>query len=286
MIWYYSCPNCRQEVEIPWDKIKDEKVCPHCQNVHFPPTPGEDHTAYVSGETWPPDMEEAVVVLRGSACIAPGCYREHTTLVLRVPSMRGGRLSVENLLPACAQHAATRGEDDYVDWLARVAGQEASIVPSGITITHSAAESVPFQSFGPVQSVQPVAGRVLLPGPFPAGVRLLFAAPFVPGQARRVVLYYEWLLEPGESCRVILGAWPRTDQPDFARGFRDSKYFVTNEHRAATVRSSSALLELVVSESNNELWTAAGWVEFGQEREVITSYFLGAAVDEQDAEAF
>ena len=61
---------------------------------------------------------------------------------------------------------------------------------------------------------------------------------------------------------------------------------MTNEHRAATGQGSSALLELVVSVSRDELWTAAGWVEFGQEREVITSYFLGAAVDEQEAEAF
>ena len=218
MIWHYSCPNCRQEVEIPWDKIKDEKVCPHCQTAHFAPTPGEDHIAYVTGEIWPPEMEEAVVALRGSACIAPGCYREHTTLVVRVPAAKGGRLSVENLLPACVLHASTRGEDDYVDWLARVAGQGTSIAPSGITITHAAAESVPFQSFGRVLSVQSVAGRIMLPGPFPAGARLVFAAPFVPGQASRLVLYYEWQIEAGESCSVILGAWPRSGPARLRQG--------------------------------------------------------------------
>ena len=126
MIWHYSCPNCRQDVEIDWDRIKDEGVCPHCGTTHFAPTPGEDHTGYIVGEAWPPEMEEAVVALRGSACIAPGCYREHTTLVPRVPFTRGGRLSVENLLPACSEHGATRGEDEYGDWLSRPGARRAT----------------------------------------------------------------------------------------------------------------------------------------------------------------
>lgn len=286
MIWHYWCPQCRKELETPWDNIKEEVTCPHCGAVHYAPTPGEDHTAYVVGERWPQDMEEEVVTLRGSACIVPGCYREHTTLVSRVPFIMGGRLSVENLLPACAQHASARGQDDYVDWLARLAESGPGSAPAGIIITSTAEESVQVQTFGRIVGVQPVAGQVFLPGPFPAGTQLVFAAPFVPGPAARLVLYYEWKLGPGESCRVVLGAWPRADQPDFAKGLRDSRYYTTNEHRAAAHQGGSALLEMVLTGSKEELWVAAVWVEAEPERKVITNYYLATTVDEQETEAF
>jgi len=116
-------------------------------------------------------------------------------------------------------------------------------------------------------------------------MRLVFVAPFVPGTAHRLVLYYEWRLGPGEACAVVLGAWPRTDQPDFAKGMADSRYFVTGEHRAAAAgKASSALLELVVSKSKDELWVAAVWVEAGHERPVVTTYYLAALTDAPEAE--
>ena len=285
MIWHYRCPSCRRAREVPWDSIRQEVVCPDCKAVHYAPTPGEDHAAYVDGKRWPQQMEDEVVALRGSACAVPGCYREHATLVPRLPFAKGGRLSVENLAPACAQHATERGDGNYDEWLARFARKEPGIVASDITITTTSMDVMPVQTFGQVRGVQPVAGHVPLPGPFPAGTRLVFVAPFGPGPANRLVLYYEWKLEPGDSCRVVLGAWPRSDQPDFSKGIGDSKGYTTNEHRAAAIRESSALLEIVLSEPKDEMWVAGVWVEAEHERQVITSYLLAATVDEPESEA-
>jgi hypothetical protein len=285
MIWNYHCPQCGRAREVSWDNIRQEGVCPDCKAAHYAPTPGEDHTAYIGGERWPQEMEDEVVTLRGSACVVPGCYREHTTLVPRLPLMKGGRLSVENLAPACAEHASARGEVDYDEWLTRFARKEPILTASGITITTTSRDVMPVQTFGQLRGVQPVAGQVSLPGPFPAGTRLVFVAPFVPGPANRLVLYYEWKLGPGESCRVVLGVWPRSDQPDFSKGFGNSKGYTTNEHRAAADRESSALLEIVLPESEQELWVAAVWVEAEHERQVITSYYMAAVIDEPESEA-
>ncbi len=163
--------------------------------------------------------------------------------------------------------------------------KEPELAASDITITTTSAEALPAQTFGQVIGVQPVAGQVSLPGPFPTGVRLVSIAPFVPGPANRLVLYYEWRLGPGESCRVVLGAWPRSDPPDFSKHFGNSKGYTTNEHRAVADRESSALLEIVLSEPKDELWIAAVWVEAGPERQVITSYHLAAVTDEPETDA-
>jgi hypothetical protein len=285
IIWHYHCPQCGQEHETPWDDITEEVTCPNCGNSHYAPTPGEDHTAYVGGEPWPQSLEDEVVALRGSACVVPGCYREHTTLVPRLPYSKGGKASVQNLAPACAEHAAGRGEGDYEEWLARFAPTEPDIAASGITITTNNRCEMPSRPFGQVIGVQPVAGQISFPGPFPAGAHLVFAAPFVPGPANRLVLYYEWKLGPGESCRVILGAWPRSDQPDFSRGFGDSKVHTTNEHRTAECAGSSDTLEIVLPESREELWVTAVWVESEHDRPVVTSYYVGAVVDQPESDA-
>jgi hypothetical protein len=84
---------------------------------------------------------------------------------------------------------------------------------------------------------------------------------------------------------VVLGIWPRSDQPDFSKGFGDSKGYTTNEHRAAAGRESSALLEIVLAGSKEELWVAAVWVEAEHERQVITTYHLAAITDEPETDA-
>ena len=284
MTWHYHCPQCARAREVPWDKIELEVICPDCGTAHFAPTPGQDRTAYIGGENWPPELEDEVVAMHGSACVVPGCYREHTTLVPRVPFTKGGKSSVENLVPACAEHGAARGEGDYDEWLARFAKKEPGIAASGITITTTDRCEMESQTFGQIIGVQPVAGQVSFPGPFPAGTRLVFAAPFVPGPANRLVLYYEWKLEAGESCRVILGAWPRTDQPSFTKGLGDSKGYTTNDHQAGTCGENSALLEMVLPESQDELWVAAVWVQTQPERPVITSYYLAAVTDQPESD--
>ena len=275
MIWHYRCPQCGRAREVPWDNIELEVICPDCGTAHYAPTPGQDRTAYIDGERWPQEMEDAVVALHGSACIVPGCYREHTTLVPRLPLTKGGWLSVENLLPACAEHASDRGEEDYDEWLARFAKKESDTAASDIIITTTDRDAMPVQTFGQIRGVQPVAGQVSLLSPFAAGMRLVFVAPFVPG----------WKLGPGESCRVVLGAWPRGYQPDFSKGVGDSKGYTTNEHRAASGQGSSSLLEMVLAGSKDELWVAAVWVEAEHERPVITSYHLAAITDEPETEA-
>jgi hypothetical protein len=285
MIWHYHCPQCRAALEVSWDDINRELSCSACKAVHYAPTPGEDHTAYVDGERWPSEMEEAVVAVHGGVCAVPGCYREHTTLVQRRPFAKGGRLSVENLAPACALHASERGREEYDDWLARFAVKEPAIAAARITITKTPQDVLPAQTFGQSIGIQSVAGQVSLPGPFPAGMRLVFVAPFVPGPANRLVLYYEWKLGPDDSCRVVLGAWPRSDQPDFSKRVGDSKGYTTNEHRTTVGRESSALLEIVLADSKDELWVAAVWVEAEHERQVVTSYYLAATTDEPETEA-
>ena len=284
MIWHYHCPHCGRAREITWDNIELEVTCPDCQTLHFAPTPGQDHAAYIGEENWPPEMEDDVIALHGSACVVPGCYREHTTLVPRLPFTKGGKSSVENLVPACAEHASARGEGDYDEWLARFAKNEPAAATK-IVITATEPDAMPVQTFGQIRAIQPVAGQISLPGPFPTGTRLAFAAPFVPGPANRLVLYYEWKLGPGESCRVVLGVWPRSDQPDFSKGFGDSKGYTTNEHRAAAGQESSALLEIVLPESEAELWVAAVWVQAQHERPVLTSYYVAAVADVAESDA-
>ena len=285
IVWHYHCPHCGHALETPWDNIALEVTCPNCNTVHFASTPGEDHTAYVGGERWPQSLEDEVVALHGSACVVPGCYREHTTLVPRLPRTRGGRFSVENLVPACAEHASGRGEDGYDEWLARFARKEPDHAASGIVITAPDRCEMPAQTFGQIIGVQSVAGHISLPGPFPDGARLVFAAPFVPGPANRLVLYYEWKLDPGESCRVILGAWPRADQLSFARGFGESKGYTTNEHRAGPCLECSALLEMVLPKSGDELWVAGIWVQTQHEGPVVTNYYLAATIDQPESDA-
>jgi hypothetical protein len=285
MTWHYHCPHCGRDREITWDNIELEVRCPDCQTVHFAPTPGQDHAAYIGEENWPPELEDEVVAMRGSACVVPGCYREHTTLVPRLPFTQGGKSSVENLVPACAEHAAARGEGDYDEWLVRFAKKEPDTAVSGITITTTDRCEMPAQTFGQIIGVQSVAGQVSVSGPFPAGTRLVFAAPFVPGPANRLVLYYEWKLEPGESGRVILGAWPRGDKPNFSKGFGESKGYATNDHQAGECGESSALLEMVLPESEAELWVAVVWVQAQHERPVITSYYLAAVTDRPETDA-
>jgi len=285
MIWNYHCPQCGHARAVPWDEIALEVTCPDCNAVHFAPTPGLDHTAYIGSENWPQEMADEVVAMHGSACIVPGCYREHTTLVPRLPFTKGGRSSAENLVPACAQHASTRGEGDYNEWLARFAKNEPDFAAAKITITTTDRCEMPSQTFGQIIGVQTVAGQVSLSGPFPDGARLVFAAPFVPGPANRLAFYYEWKLDPGESCRVILGAWPRADQLNFAKGFGDSKGYTTNDHRAGACGESSALLEMVLPESKDEMWVAAVWIQTQHERPVITNYYLAAVTDVPETDA-
>lgn len=286
MIWHYRCPQCANAREAAWDDITHEMVCPDCGSAHYPPTPGQDHAAFVDGESWPSEMEDEVVAQHGSACAVPGCYREHTTLVPRLPYAKGGRSSVENLMPACAEHASSRGQGEYNEWLARFAKKAPDIATSTITITATDQCEMPAQMFGQIVGVHPVAGQISLPGPFPSGTRLVFAAPLVPGPANRLVFYYEWGLDPGESCRVILGSWPRTGMPAFTEGFGSTKGYTTNDHRAGACQENSALLEMVLPDSKDELWVAAVWVQAQSEGAIITSYYLAAVVDQPETDAF
>jgi hypothetical protein len=72
---------------------------------------------------------------------------------------------------------------------------------------------------------------------------------------------------------------------NFAKGFGDSKGYTTNDHRAEECRESSALLEMVLPESRDELWVAAVWVQAQSERQVITSYYLAAVTDQPESDA-
>jgi len=124
MIWHYDCANCRTALNVDWGDREEEVVCPRCRQHHYPPTPGEDQLAYIGGDHWPPEVEEAVTVLRGTTCEVPGCFHQFETLALRKPASQGGRLSVENLIPMCHHHARLKGERDYNRWLAGLTAEE------------------------------------------------------------------------------------------------------------------------------------------------------------------
>ena len=117
MTWHYRCPDCGHRVQVEWSRMQEEKRCPTCNKTHFPPTPGEDHNAYVATDRIPDDMRAAVVSLRGTTGSIPGCFHEYTDLVHKIPSSKGGQTCVENLLPMCHEHARSKGQSTLLGLL-------------------------------------------------------------------------------------------------------------------------------------------------------------------------
>jgi hypothetical protein len=291
MLWNYDCPNCHRPTAVDWRLREGEVVCHLCERNHYPPTPHEDRYAYVDEEKWPAEMEEAVVALRGTICSVPGCYRERAKLVLRQSLKAGGRMSVDNLMPMCERHAASKGERNYDEWMAAVRQEDAELKKDEpkfeITITsRPAVPEMPVADFvAPPGLLLPLAAflapltlQVAKPGAKPLA-ELKLAVPFLRGPAGRILLDYDWKMKKSGMAHVFLLAWPRGETPDISLlgGPKFTGLTVAKDHLGVKDETGNAQLELSLPGTSVGRWVAGVAVlDEGCDFE-LTEYALAAA---------
>lgn len=120
MRYGFQCSQCQDWHNIAWSRINQQFKCPNTNVALPPPRPGQQSAAYVNDVDWPPEMEEAVLELRGVDCCFPGCNRHYETLDHIRPLAYGGRTSAQNLLPVCESHARSKTDPEWVKVLARL----------------------------------------------------------------------------------------------------------------------------------------------------------------------
>jgi 5-methylcytosine-specific restriction endonuclease McrA len=267
MYWNYGCPKCHAQTSVQWRQREIEAACRACGEIHYPPTPHEDHYGWVDGAEWPAEMAQAVEVVRGTVCAVTGCYKQHETLVHRRSLKSGGRTSVDNLMPLCKSHAESKGTKEYDDWLfeakEQAAAERMSAPKFEITITaagsgQEATGTAP--SIGMMSTAAPIlvaAGRVPIEVQPPVQVKV--AAPFLRGPATRVVLDYDWHMKGDGKCKVFLAAWPRGPEPNFA--FLGSVAFTGRmgfkEHVGNSGDKGNGMIEIRLPDAPGGRWTAA-----------------------------
>lgn len=224
MTWHYNCPVCGNPMAVEWARHKEQTQCRKCRTRHYPPTPDEDHFAYITGQRWPPEMEQVVISRRGSVCTAPGCFREYKTLAPRKPISRGGKISVDNLIPLCFQHARDKGDQDYDDWVRtfKLVKEPAGVCLAGDEIATIGVITNPAPAEPPRAEPEPepvvsyaetiARGYEVYLAPALEN-RPVVAAPFFRGPVRRLVFDYDWKVRGGCDVSVFLVAWPRGDEP-------------------------------------------------------------------------
>jgi hypothetical protein len=271
MQWNYSCPECGKPTSVEWSQREAEAVCRRCAKVHYPPTPHEDHYAYVDAVQWPPEMEEAVISIRGAICAVPGCYGEHTTLVFRKPPSTGGQTSVENLLPVCARHAAAKGNRAWDEWIAEarqeLASQKQAAPTFEVTITkHDFKPETPAADFvAPVPGLMLPLATMRVTRPPQAAVagkslaELKVAVPFLRGPAGKITFNYDWEMKKSGKCQVFLLAWPRGDEPDISLvgGPKYPGFQMGKDHLGVKDEKGNAEIELRLPETPGGRWTVA-----------------------------
>ena len=117
MIWNYQCPHCREWRQVDWEKRGKEHCCHRTGKPYLPPSPADQHGAWVDTHDWPLEIERVVVYIKGSSCTVPGCTRPAETLDHRIAYSRGGLTSIGNLFPMCHAHNQRKGDSDYEQWL-------------------------------------------------------------------------------------------------------------------------------------------------------------------------
>jgi len=268
MNWHYSCPQCRRPVTVDWSALEVQTQCMVCGNVHYPPTPQEDRYAWLEAEEWTPEMKEAALILRGTVCMVPGCYGEYEALVYRVPLSQEGKNAVDNLMPVCNRHAATRGERDWNEWLAEARLQEQKDVPTfDITFTKHDDEPPPQGGMfvAPVGVVQPIhalgeaAAGALMPPDCDGKPRLLFAVPFLRGPATKVELDYDWQTMAAGKSRLFLLVWPRGEAPEINAlgGPKFTWLYGIKEHLGVSGERGNNRIEVFLPPAPAGRWTAA-----------------------------
>lgn len=272
MFWNYSCPECNKPTSVDWSGREAEATCRRCAKSHYPPTPHEDHYAYVDELKWPPELEEAVISLRGTVCAVPGCFGEHTTLVFRVPISAGGQTSVDNLMPVCARHSVSKGERAWDEWIAdarqELAAEKQAAPKFEVTITkHPLTDEAPASDFvaPPAGLMVPLAGLRLPRAPKAAGpgaaplADLKLAVPFLRGPAGKITFNYDWEMKKSGRCRLFVLAWPRGDEPDITLlgGPKYHGFQVGKDHLGVKDEKGNAELELTLPASPGGRWTVA-----------------------------
>lgn len=260
MLWFYRCPKCGQELSVDWPTRTGAKTCRHCRHSHFAPSPAETVEAYISGHRWPPEMEQAVVAMHGKTCAVPGCYVEYARLAHRRPVAAGGRTSVANLVPLCADHLAAKGERDWNEWLAELAAREQQDVVARLDRPPDLpAPGIPDCStrFPAGARCHSLAGWTRVPETCPPGMRLLAARPFICGTVRRLVLNYCWRCR-GEGCaEVSLIAWPHGRSPDLGRLNNNGTLSTGRRHQGREGDAGTGWLELELPDADGACWVAA-----------------------------
>jgi len=271
MQWNYSCPECQRPTSVEWKQRESEAVCRRCAKVHYPPTPHEDHYGYVDEVQWPPEMEEAVVSVRGAICAVPGCYGEHTTMVFRKPPSTGGQTSVENLLPVCARHAASKGNRPWDEWIVEakqeLASQKQAAPKFEVTITrHDASPEPAAADFAaPALGLMLPLATMRVPrppktaGPDKPLAEIRLAVPFLRGPTGKITFNYDWEMKKSGKSQVFLLAWPRGDEPDISL-VGGPKYHgcqMTKDHLGVKDEKGNTEIELRLPDAPGGRWTVA-----------------------------
>jgi hypothetical protein len=270
MFWNYNCPECGKPTSVDWARREAEALCRRCAKTHYPPTPHEDHYAYVNELKWPPELEEAVLTIRGAVCAMPGCYGEHTTLVFRKPVTDGGQTSVDNLMPVCARHAVSKGNRAWDEWIvearAELAAQKNATPTFEVTITKHdpKPEKAVVEAVAPAGAMLPLAAMRMPRPPRTAGpgvplTEIKLAVPFLRGATGKIAFSYDWEMKKSGKCQVFLLAWPCGDDPDITLvgspkfpGFQMSK-----DHLGVKDEKGTNEMELGLPATPGGRWTAA-----------------------------
>jgi hypothetical protein len=281
MIWHYNCPNCGQELDIDWDYHNKELTCPACSTTHHPPTPLEDHYAWFGGDHWPHEIEKEVISLRGTTCDVPGCYNEHNLLVTRKPTILGGRVSIDNLIPMCAYHARLKGEQDYETWVRDLSPEERAGGAATVEMTFTDKRPEPEQPSQPdlpgssSGAAVPLCGQALLDTGPPPGMHRVCAMPFPPGSFRQLAFSYRCLFRQDGTCRVLLAAWPDTVSPDWSEGIEHPDVLLTvRQYEGTRDTSIAARLELNLPVIDKDTWIAAAFIEDSDAHPLVQDYLL------------
>lgn len=281
MLWHYACPECRHPLQVEWERIRTEHVCGHCRKHHYPPTPAEDHLAYVGSDRWPRELEEAVVTLRGDTCSVPGCFHMYTTLAHRKPESHGGHTSVDNLVPMCSRHAREKGQQDYTEWLRTIAGS-ADVQPAmEITLTalhrDEPSTTTRVEIRRGANTCQTIAQYGEPEAAVPEDLRLVVHRLFMPGPTHWLVFKYDWRFVSGEDCGVVLTAWAATEQGGFEGHIGAKRAVAANTHRRRDGEAGSSRLEVHIRPATEEVWHAAVLLKCSAGTLVLDRYVLAAA---------
>ncbi|MFO7676446.1 MAG: hypothetical protein R6X12_09050 [bacterium] len=282
MMWHYDCPKCGHPLAVDWEAHGIENVCPHCHRSDYPPTPSEDHAAYIGGDHWPSELESAVIGLRGTTCDIPGCYHQFETLALRRPASQGGRLSVENLVPMCHHHARLKGDQDYDRWVRNLTPEERAGAKSAIEIVFTSDEpepkpAPPAPKPRPAGTLHFIAGKSQVSDePRTDSLRLVVARPVPAGLLRRLTLHYSCRLGSHGACRVALAAWPAAAPPDWSKGLENSgAVSASNRHEGDRESCLDGLLELdLPPATGNGLWVVAVFLANSGGHPELADYLL------------